>query len=123
MQEAYDIEKETVANEHFRRVLWTGKYQQLVLMSLNPGETIDMEVHETVDQFFRVEQGDMIVRSKNGAAPVHVAAGCVTNVRAGTWHEVIAGDKGTKLYTIYAPPNHPANRVDKVKPAAEQEHH
>jgi mannose-6-phosphate isomerase-like protein (cupin superfamily) len=115
-EEAYDLEKETIDNQDYRRVVWTGQHQQLVLMSLKPNEAIDMEMHPTVDQFFRVEKGGVTITAKGRSVGVHVAAGAGTNVPAGTWHEVVAGPDGAKLYTIYSPPNHARGHIDKVKP-------
>lgn len=103
---AADIEKETLKNTDFRRVLYTGKNSQLVLMSLKPGEEIGEEVHAHVDQFFRFEEGEGVVvidgvkhRIKNGSAVV---------VPAGARHNVINTSKKSKLklYTIYSPPEH-----------------
>ncbi|MDH7476092.1 MAG: cupin domain-containing protein [Microgenomates group bacterium] len=120
-----NIESETLQNSYFRKVLFTGKYSQLVVMSLKPGEEIGDEVHETVDQFFRIEQGQakFVV---NGEETV-VSEDEVFIVPAGARHNVInTGDKDLKLYTIYSPPNHPDGTVHKTKQEAEEyekEHH
>src|SRR5512139_2871656 len=99
-----NIEKNTVSNSNFRRVLYTGKYSQLVLMNLKPGEEIGEEVHKTVDQFFRFEKGEGIV-SIDGVKQ-KIADGDAVVVPAGTRHNVINMSKTAelKLYTIYSPP-------------------
>lgn len=116
-----NIEKETLENSYFRKVLFTGKYSQLVVMSLKPGEEIGNEIHETVDQFFRIEQGEAKVVLNNGGEEFIVKEDEVFIVPAGTWHNVInVGDKDLKLYTIYSPPNHPDGTVHKTKKEAEE---
>ena len=121
------IEKLTEKNKYFRQVLYTGKYAQLVLMSLLPGEEIGNEVHHTVDQFFRVEVGEAkFVFS--GKEEHLVGAGDAVIVPAGTFHNVIntSPTKPLKLYTLYSPPNHPDGTVHKTKAeaeAAEAAHH
>jgi mannose-6-phosphate isomerase-like protein (cupin superfamily) len=113
-----NIEEETTANDYFRKVIVTGKNLQLVLMSLLPNEDIGMEVHEDVDQFFRIDEGDGFCEIKDGEkTPIKDGSSIV--IKAGTYHNIIAGDKGLKLYTIYAPPNHPPNREQKTKAEAE----
>jgi mannose-6-phosphate isomerase-like protein (cupin superfamily) len=119
------IEKATEKNKNFRKVLFTGKYQQLVVMCLQPGEDIGNEVHPNVDQFFRIEKG----KAKfvfNGTEEHLVGPGDAVVVPAGTHHNVInASDtKRLRLYTIYAPPNHPDGTVHETKAEAEAaEHH
>jgi mannose-6-phosphate isomerase-like protein (cupin superfamily) len=122
------IEKQTLKNEYFRQVLYTGKYAQLVVMSLQPGEEIGNEVHTKVDQFFRIEQGEatFIFEGKEK----HIAKdGDAVIVPAGTYHNVINASKETKLklYTLYSPPNHPDKTVHKTKAEADkaeaEEHH
>ncbi len=111
------IEKDTVKNDDFRRVLYTGKYSQLVLMSLKPGEEIGEEVHDDVDQFFRFEEGKGLVvidEVKN-----EVKDGMAVVVPSGAKHNVINTSKKNdlKLYTIYSPPEH----QDKVVRHTKQE--
>ena len=113
-----DIEKETIANKNFRKVVFTGKHEQLVLMSLQPSEDIGMEVHPNVDQFFRIEEGigKLVIKDK-GEFPLK--AGSSMLVVAGTYHNVVnTGNNELKLYTVYAPPNHPNNRVQATKAIA-----
>lgn len=110
-----DIEKDTLNNSNFRRVLYTGKYSQLVLMSLRPGEEIGEEVHKTVDQFFRFEKGEGIV-SIDGIKH-KIADGDAVIVPAGAKHNVTNTSKSAelKLYTIYSPPEHQDGTVRKTK--------
>ncbi|MFZ5365872.1 MAG: cupin domain-containing protein [Patescibacteria group bacterium] len=110
-----NIEEKTLANTNFRQVLFTGKYAQLVVMSLKPSEEIGMEVHPNVDQFFRFEQseGKVII---NGEESI-VGSGRAVIVPAGAQHNVIntSTDKELKLYTIYSPPNHPDGTIHPTK--------
>jgi mannose-6-phosphate isomerase-like protein (cupin superfamily) len=113
-----NIETLTLQNTNFRKVLYTGKYAQLVVMSLKPGEAIGMEVHPEVDQFFRFEsgRGKVII---DGAEQV-VQENEAVIVPAGSQHNVInSGDEPLKLYTIYSPPNHPDGTIHKTKAEAE----
>ena len=113
-----NIEELTLANNNFRQVLYTGKYMQLVLMALKPGEEIGAEVHEAVDQFFRIEEGKakFIV---NGEEAEVVAEG-VFIVPAGSEHNVISvGETSLKLYTVYTPPNHPDGTIHTTKAEAD----
>ncbi len=123
-----DIEKETLANNYFRKVIFTGEHAQLVLMCLNPGEEIGNEVHKNVDQFFRLEEGEAKFVLNNKEEHIVGNAGAVI-VPAGTYHNVINNSKTKKLklYTIYSPPNHPDKTIHKTKADAEKaeaaEHH
>ena len=116
------IEALTVANGYFRQVLFTGKHEQLVLMCLQPGEEIGEEVHADTDQFFRIEEGEARFLFDGKEAHL-VRAGDAVVVPAGTLHNVIntSPTKALKLYTLYAPPNHPDGTVQKTK--AEAGHH
>ncbi|HQI92829.1 MAG TPA: cupin domain-containing protein [Candidatus Dojkabacteria bacterium] len=121
-----NIEKKTLDNSNFRTVLFTGGHMQLVVMSLKPMEDIGMEVHENVDQFFRFEKGEGKV-IMNGEESI-VGAEMVAIVPAGTQHNVIntSQTEDLKLYTIYAPANHPEGTVHVTKEeamAAEEEKH
>lgn len=116
-----DIEKATLGNEDFRRVLYTGKNLQLVLMTLPPGCDIGSEVHEDRDQFFRVEEGEGEVRIDGTAH--RIADDFAVIVPAGARHNVVnTGDKPLKLYTLYGPPEHRDGVVHKDKAQAEREH-
>ncbi len=115
------IEKQTLGNDYFRQVLFTGKHAQLVVMCLQPGEEIGNEVHPNVDQFFRIEQGEATFVF-NGKEKHLVKNGDAVIVPAGTHHNVINSSSKTKLklYTIYSPPNHPDKTVHKTKAEAEK---
>ena len=114
------IERQTLENTFFRRVLFTGPHSQLVVMCLQPGEAIGDEVHPKVDQFFRIERGDakFVFREKDEHT---VHEGDAVVVPAGTYHNVVNASKTAplKLYTIYSPPNHPDGTVHKTKAEAE----
>lgn len=114
-----NIEKLTIDNTNFRKVLYTGQHAQLVLMSLESNEAIGTEVHAIVDQFFRVETGEGKVLM-NGEERV-VKDGDAFIIPAGTEHNVIntSSDKPLKLYTIYSPPHHKDGVVHKTKKEAE----
>ncbi len=113
-----DIEEATEGNEDFRRVLYTGKFLQLVLMALQPGEEIGEEVHDTHDQFFRIEQGSGEV-SIDGVRTA-VEADDAIIVPAGARHNVVnTGDRPLKLYTIYGPPEHRDGVVRSTKAEAQ----
>jgi len=116
-----DIEKATLANADFRRVLYTGKNLQLVLMTLSPGCDIGEEVHEDRDQFFRVEEGEGEIRI-DGVGN-RIADDFAVIVPAGARHNVInTGDSPLRLYTIYGPPEHKDKVVHKTKAQAEADH-
>lgn len=114
-----NIEKETLKNKNFRKVLYTGAYSQLVLMSLKPKEEIGSEVHEENDQFLRFEGGSgrvMIDDNKHT-----VKDGDAVVIPAGARHNVIntSATEDLKLYTIYSPPHHKDGIVRKTKEEAE----
>lgn len=122
------IEKQTLDNNYFRQVLFTAKHSQLVVMCLQPGEEIGNEIHQNVDQFFRIEEGNAKFVFNNKEE--HMAGdGDAAMVPAGTYHNVInaSSTKPLKLYTVYSPPNHPDGTVHKTKTDAEAaelaEHH
>lgn len=99
-----DIEALTVKNEEFRRVLYTARHCQLVVMALKPAEEIGAEVHP-LDQFFRVEEGRGEAILDGVRTPIRT--GYAVIVPAGTDHNIInTGDTAMKLYTLYSPPNH-----------------
>jgi mannose-6-phosphate isomerase-like protein (cupin superfamily) len=115
-----NIEKQTLKNNYFRKVVFTGKHAQLVVMCLKPKEEIGNEVHPKVDQFFRIEQGEAKFIFNNKAKYI-VKNGDAVIVPANTYHNVMNNSKTKKLklYTIYSPPNHPAKTVHKTKAEAE----
>lgn len=114
-----NIEKLTSDNVYFRQVIYTGQHAQLVLMCLKANEEIGVEVHETVDQFFRVEQGEgkVIIDDEEQT----ITDGDAIIVPAGTQHNVIntSPEKPLKLYTIYSPPHHKDGVVHKTKAEAQ----
>lgn len=119
-----NIEKDTLENENFRKVLYTAKYSQLVLMSLLPKEEIGMEVHEDHDQFFRFEAGQASVFIDDNQ--YEVKDGDVIIVPAGSRHNVvnISDTEKLKLYTIYSPAEHMDGviRATKAEAEAQEEH-
>jgi len=123
-----NIEDMTLKNNYFREVLFTGKHAQLVVMCLQPGEEIGNEIHASVDQFFRIEQGE--AKFVFNGSEEHIARSSdAVVVPAGTFHNVINTSKAgqLKLYTVYSPPNHPEGTIHKTKAEAEEaekhEHH
>jgi mannose-6-phosphate isomerase-like protein (cupin superfamily) len=116
-----NIESLTVENSDFRRVIYTGKEMQLVLMTLRPGEEIGEEVHPDRDQFFRVEQGEGEVLIDGSRSRIKSETAIV--VPAGARHNVRnTGRELLKLYTIYAPPEHADGVVQRTKADAERSH-
>ena len=114
-----NIEKETLENTNFRKVLYTGKHSQLVLMSLKSNEEIGMEVHTDNDQFFRFEKGEgkCIIDGNS----YNLSDGSVILVPAGAEHNVIntSSSEDLKLYTIYSPAHHQDGVVRVTKAEAE----
>lgn len=114
-----NIEKETLENDNFRKVLYTGKNSQLVLMSLKPGEDIGVEVHNENDQFFRIDegQGQVIIDGNE----YEVEDGFAVVVPAGAEHNVVntSESESLKLYTIYSPAHHKDQIVRVTKEEAE----
>jgi mannose-6-phosphate isomerase-like protein (cupin superfamily) len=112
-----NIEQLAIANVDFRRVLYTAKHSQLVLMSLAPGEEIGAEVHN-LDQFFRVEAGSGVVVMDGVRTPVKPGFALV--VPMGASHNIInTGSAPLKLYTLYSPPNHRDHVVHPTRADAE----
>ncbi|WP_338780557.1 cupin domain-containing protein [Metabacillus sp. FJAT-52054] len=118
-----NINEAAKQNDTYRTALWTGKHFQVTLMSLKPGEDIGLEIHPEIDQFLRIEQGQGIVQM--GKQKDHL--NFVRNVQddfaifipAGTWHNVTnTGNIPLKLYSIYAPPQHPFGTVHITKAQA-----
>ena len=115
-----NIEKATLENKDYRRVLYTAKNSQLVLMNLQPGEEIGEETH-TLDQFIRIEQGQAKVILDGKETEVQDDFAIV--IPAGTKHNVInSGDNELKLYSIYSPPEHKDGTVHPTKADEKEEH-
>jgi mannose-6-phosphate isomerase-like protein (cupin superfamily) len=119
-----DVERATLENHTFRTVLHTGEHLQLTVMRLGPGEDIGREAHPHTDQFLRVESGNGRVefgRTEDVVEETHeVQDDWAIVVPAGVWHNVVntgAGD--LKLYSLYAPPEHPAGTIHPTKAEAE----
>ena len=113
-----NIEKSTLENENFRKVLYTAKNSQLVLMSLKPGEDIGEEVHE-LDQFLRIEKGTG--KAVLDGVEYEIGDGSAIVVPAGTGHNIIntSSQEEMKLYTLYSPPEHQDGVVRATKEEAE----
>jgi len=122
-----NIEKDTIENKNYRKVINTTTKQQLVLMSLKPNEDIECEMHSDVDQFFRIEKGKGVLyaskesfcdKPNNSIEQFMLKDGDVIVVPAGTYHRVVNTStiEELKLYTIYSPPNHPSNKIDVIRP-------
>lgn len=122
-----NIEEATLQNNNFRTVLWTGEHLQLTLMSIKPGEDIGLEIHPNIDQFLRIEQGQGVVmmgKSRdNMDFQKRVYDRDAIIIPAGTWHNLVnTGRTPIKLYSIYAPPQHPFGTVHVTKKDAEEHH-
>lgn len=125
-----NIEKATRQNDTFRTALWTGNHFQVTLMSLNVGEDIGTEIHPEIDQFLRIEQGRGLTKMgytrENMNLQANVAEDDVVIIPAGTWHNLInTGNIPLRLYSIYAPPQHPRGTVHRTRAdamAAEHNH-
>jgi len=122
-----NIEEATKRNNNFRLALWTGCYLQLTLMSIQAGEEIGLEMHPDLDQFIRIEEGQGIVKMGNRKEKLDfqkkVSDDYAIFIPAGKWHNLInTGSKPLKLYSIYAPPEHPHGTVHKTKEDAEEHH-
>ena len=114
-----NIERLTTDNRDFRRVLYTAKHSQLVLMALPPGEHIGMEVHD-VDQFFRIEEGTG--ESVIDDARTAIGPGSAIVIPSGTKHDLVnTGTSPLKLYTLYAPPQHRDGVVHRTRAEAEKD--
>ena len=114
-----ELEKATLENNNYRKVLYTSKRSQLVLMTIQPGDDIGLETHAEHDQFIRVEEGNARVvmgATKNKMTfDKKVSADWAILIPSGYWHNIInIGDKPLKVYVLYAPPEHPAGTIDKT---------
>jgi len=117
-----NIEKATKENTDYRKVLYTAKNCQLVVMSIGPGDEIGNELHE-LDQFIRVEEGSAKAILNNGETEYTLESDFAIIVPAGTWHNIInTGDKPLKLYTLYSPPEHRDGTIEPTKADEYEEH-
>lgn len=118
-----NIEEVTLENENFRTALWTGKYSQTTLMTIQPGDDIGLEIHEDHDQFLRIEQG--VARVEMGSSEIELQQWEASDdfaifVPAGVWHNLTnIGDEPLKLYSIYSPSEHAHGTVHLEKSDAE----
>jgi len=117
-----NIEQDTLENEYYRRVLFTGKNTQLVLMTLQPGEEIGREIHEEHDQFIRVESGTGVVQLNTEEHTL--TDGVAVVIPAGVEHNVLntSSADALRLYTLYSPPEHPDGTVHRTKADEPAEH-
>jgi mannose-6-phosphate isomerase-like protein (cupin superfamily) len=117
-----DIEKDTLSNDDYRRVLFTGPHLQLVLMTLRPGEEIGKEIHEEHDQFIRVEAGigSVVLDGQSRT----ISDGVAVVIPAGVEHNVVntSRTEPLRLYTLYSPPEHPHGTVQRTKAGEPPEH-
>ena len=124
----WNINHATNMNNNYRTTLWTGQNLQLTLMSIPACGDIGVEMHPDVDQFIRVESGHGKVYMGNCRSRL-CEMGCVDGndailIPAGTWHNIVnTGNRPLKLYSLYAPPQHPRGTVHKTKADAEHEGH
>lgn len=117
---AVNIERATLDNDNYRKVIATTEQMQLVLMTLQPGERIPMETHPRTTQFIRVEGGRALVRA--GGKRHVLTDGDSILIPPNTPHEVVQrGREPLQLYTLYAPPEHAPTRVDVAQPSGEDE--
>jgi mannose-6-phosphate isomerase-like protein (cupin superfamily) len=115
-----NIERDTLENENFRKVLYTAPNLQLVLMTLQPGDEIGLETHDNGDQFFRVEagEGEAILNGETH----RLADGDIVVIPAGVEHNIVntSADTALRVYTIYTPPEHPDGTVNATKADADE---
>ncbi|XOQ43688.1 MAG: Cupin-2 domain-containing protein [Clostridium sp.] len=118
-----NIDQATKQNQTFRTALWTGDHLQLTLMSIKAGEDIGLENHPNLDQFIRVEQGCGFVEMGSSKDNLNfrkkISDGYAFIIPADTWHNVVnTGKSPLKLYSIYAPPQHPKGTVHRTRAEA-----
>lgn len=124
----FNIDHATDMNQNFRTTLWTGRNMQLTLMSIPVRGDIGAEMHADVDQFIRIESGYAKVYMGSSQNDLR-EMGCANEnyaiiIPAGTWHNVVnVGSSPLKVYSIYAPPQHPFGTIHKTKADAEHEQH
>ena len=123
---AFDIETATRENTTYRTVAWTGRYLQVTLMSIEPGQSIGLEAHPETDQFLRVDAGQgrcvMGPAEDDLTFEQDVTDGWSIQVPAGTWHDVVnTGDEPLRLYAVYAPSHHAQGIVQPTADDAERD--
>lgn len=117
---SFNIEDSALKNQNFRKTIWTGKFMQITLMSINSGSSIGLEMHPDTDQFLKIEDGVgqvLIGKSKDRLSyQKRVKKGDAIIIPAGMWHNVInLGRSYIKLYSLYAPPHHKPGTVHRTK--------
>ncbi|MGM0598140.1 MAG: cupin domain-containing protein [Myxococcota bacterium] len=123
-----NIEKSTINNDEYRHVRWTGKNMQMVLMSLKPGELIDLELHPNIDQFIRIEKGKarVLMGKKKDKLDFDktISDDWAILIPAGYWHKIEnIGSSKLKVYTLYTPPSHEKGTLHKTYKEAAEHHH
>lgn len=115
-----NIENDTIKNQYFRKVIYTATNCQLVLMSVPVNEDLGEEIHETIDQFIRIEEGEGKVVFND--VEYNFTTGSAFIIPQGTKHNIInTGQDDLKLYTVYSPPNHLKNTIHKTKSDAKRD--
>lgn len=117
-----NIEETTLSNTNFRRVLYTSSHTQLVVMSLLPLEDIGEEIHESVDQFIKIESGEAEIFLNDQSQKIN--EGFTIVIPAGTKHNLVntSPTQPLKLYTLYSPPHHKDKTIHPTKKDAESDH-
>lgn len=111
-----NIEKATIDNKYYRRVLYTTRQNQIVLMNIPPGEDIPLETHHNISQFIRIEEGEGLAHIGSKTHKLH--DGMAIDIPSSVPHQIIntSATKELKLYTIYSPPEHPDGLIQIFKP-------
>lgn len=122
-----DINKAALQNDAFRKVVWTGRHLQLTLMSIGAGQDIGLEIHPDLDQFIRIESGQGVVMMGDRWERLDFEARVYDDfafiIPAGKWHNIVnTGNLPLKLYSIYAPPQHPPGTVHLTRAEALNSH-
>jgi mannose-6-phosphate isomerase-like protein (cupin superfamily) len=114
-----NIEKDTIQNKFYRKVLYTTNLQQMVLMSVKPKEDISFEIHSNNDQFIRIEKGlGILYIGPKKESSYKLSDGVAVTIPANTWHQIVntSDTDDLKLYTIYSPPHYPPDKIDINRP-------
>lgn len=123
----FDIEAYTMQNENYRSTIWTGTFMQMTVMSLQPGEDIGLELHTDIDQFIRIEKGRGIVKMGDSKDNLNfekrIEEDFAVFIPAGKWHNLINdSDEPLKLYSIYAPIEHPRGTIHQTREEGMESH-
>ena len=120
-----NIEKDTLENDYYRKVIWTTEYKgmQLVLMSIPVGQDIELEIHKEADQFIRIEKGEGELHiGKHEEVSVPIKDGSALIIERNTYHRIVnVGATPLKLYTVYTPAMHPRGKIERTRPSSESE--